>query len=288
MAIIIRPLTSLADMAEVEQLQKTVWETGDLEIVPVHALHAIQHNGGALIGALADGKIVGFVLGILGTRSGPEFRDASAAERLKMYSVMAGVLPACRGLDVGYRLKLAQREFALNLGLDLITWTYDPLESLNGRFNIGKLGATCHTYLRHHHGEMMGLNAGIPTDRFEVAWWINSDRVEARLANKQRSLSLETALELGAVLVNEVSFTSSGLPVPSQGIRPFTSDAILLEIPANFQQIKKMAFDLAVSWREHTRHLFEALFADGYGVMDFVIYRKGNGRQRSFYLLEKK
>lgn len=288
MTIIIRPITTLAEMAEVEELQKIVWETNDLEIVPVHTLHAIQHNGGAFIGALEDGKIVGFVLGILGTRGKPEYHNTPAAERLKMYSVMAGVLPAYRGLDVGYRLKLAQREFALNLGLDLITWTYDPLESLNGRFNIGKLGVTCHTYLRHHHGEMTGLNAGIPTDRFEVAWWINSDRVKAWLADKQRRLTLEAAQEQGAMLVNQVSFNLNGLPVPSQEIRPSTNEAVLLEIPANFQQIKRMAFDLAVSWREHTRHLFEALFAGGYEVMDFVIHREENGRQRSFYLLEKK
>ena len=63
----IRPLTTLAEMAEVEQLQKTIWEIGDLEVMPVHALHAIQHNGGALIGALTGGKMVGFVLGIMGT-----------------------------------------------------------------------------------------------------------------------------------------------------------------------------------------------------------------------------
>ncbi len=283
--IVVRPLTTPAEMIAVEELQKITWNIGDLEVTPVHVLHAIQHNGGMLYGAFDGDKMVGFVLGIIGTVPGDGRKDQIAAARLKMYSVEAGVLPEYQSQGVGHQLKLAQRDFANNIGLRLITWTYDPLESRNGRFNIGKLGAVCHTYYRDFHGELSGINAGLPTDRFEVEWWITNNRVEARVVKGKRPLSLKMFLNSGALLLNETTLNETGLPVPPR--YPLSPDAnlLLVEIPADFQAIKRQDFALALAWREHTRHLFEELFQENYTVTDFVYETGENGRARSFYLL---
>lgn len=282
----IRPLTTLAEMAEVEQLQKIIWQIDDLEVTSTHTLHAIQHNGGMLYGAFDGDKMVGFVLGIIGTVPGDGRKDQVAAARLKMYSAETGVLPEYQSQGVGYQLKLAQREFAMNIGLRLITWTYDPLESRNGRFNISKLGAVCHTYYRNFHGELSGINAGLPTDRFEVAWWITNNRVDARVVKGRRPLSLDMFLKSGALLLNETTVNDAGLPVPPPSPLAPQANLVLVEIPSDFQAIKRQDPGLALAWREHTRHLFEELFYENFTVTDFVYDGgKGNGRARSFYLL---
>ena len=182
----IRPLTDISTIKAIEEVQLTIWGRDRGEMLPAHLFHALQHNGAALFGAFDDDKMVGFALAVLATVEGLTERiDQVAAARLKMYSVIAGVLPGYRDINVGYRLKLAQREFALRIGVRLITWTFDPLESRNARFNIGKLGAICHRYLRNFHGEMTGINAGLASDRFEVEWWVTSNRAKSRAAQQR-------------------------------------------------------------------------------------------------------
>ena len=282
----IRPLLTRAEMVQVETVQRETWQSSDLELLPLHSLHALQKNGASLIGAFDGDRLVGFVLGVLGTINTPDRVDQIAAARLKLYSVVAGVLPAYQNQGIGYRLKLAQREDALRIGIRLITWTYDPLESVNGRFNIGKLGAIVTRYFRNFHGEMGGINAGIPTDRFEAEWWITTNRVEGRVVKERRSLGLGALLDGGARLVNATSLTEAGLCQPPEQVDIDESATLLLaEIPSNFQQIKQQDKALALRWRTHTRQLFETLFAHKFMVTDMVYEPDQNGRSRSFYLL---
>jgi len=278
-------MTTMVEIRRIEGVQRAIWGSSDLEIIPAHTLHAFVQNGSALYGAYDKDRLVGFVLGILGTVESYERVDQVAAARLKMYSVIAGVLPEYQGQGVGYKLKLAQREFALNIGIRLITWTYDPLESLNARFNVSKLGVVCHRYLRNFHGDMSGLNAGLPTDRFEAEWWVTGNRVEGRVVKQRGPLSLNSVLEAGAFLLNPMEPNSAGLPVPPADSRIQTDlNLLLVEIPADFQRIKERDRDLALRWREHSRQIFEALFGQKYMVTDFVFHR-GEDQRRSFYLL---
>lgn len=288
MEIVVRPLVTMAEIQQTEVVQRLTWGVEDLEIISAHTSHALQASGAALLGAFDEGQMVGFSLGVLGTVDTPDRIDQVAAARLKMYSVMTGVLPAYQNLNVGYRLKLAQRDFALNIGIRLITWTYDPLESLNARFNIGKLGAICSRYRRNFHGNMGGRNAGLETDRFDVEWWVTSNRVEGRVVKQRRPLNLASLLDAGATLVNEVTFNQENLPVPPAHAIIQPGNLLLAEIPANFQAIKQQNFALAKQWREHGRHLFEALFQNNFMVTDFVHDRDEAGRERSFYLLTHK
>lgn len=281
----IRPITDLDHMRAAEEVQRQIWNMEDLEVLDVHTLHALQHNGAPLLGAFAGRTLVGLSLGVLGTIASPERRDRIAAARLKLYSMMTGVLPAYQGQGIGYRLKLAQRDFAIRIGVRLITWTYDPLESRNAFFNISKLGAICQRYYRDFYGELSGINAGLPSDRFEVEWWVTGNRAEGRVVKERRPLSLDALLGGGAVLINEATFNAAGLPVPPPNYVSRPSTMLLAEIPADFQAIKEADMELARRWREHGRSLFEALFDSNYVVTDFVSSPGPAGNQRSFYLL---
>jgi predicted GNAT superfamily acetyltransferase len=281
----IRPITTLSDMQQVEDVQRAAWGIADLEMVSVHMLHALQHNGAPLIGAYDGNQLVGFCLGVLGTVATPDRRDQVAAARLKLYSVMAGVRPEHQNRSIGYRLKVAQRQFALAVGVRLITWTYDPLQSRNAHFNISKLGAVCHTYHLNFHGDLGGINAGLPTDRFEVEWWVTSNRVKRKMEKPRRPLPLAILLQSGALLVNEATRNQAGLPVPPANYVSRPSNLMLVEVPAHFQRLKQQDFALAQQWRLHTRQLFTQLFADGFVVTDFVTDEGPTGNRRSFYLL---
>jgi len=180
-------------------------------------------------------------------------------------------------------------------GLDRITWTYDPLLSRNAFLNIARLGAVCNTYIREAYGEMRdGLNIGLPSDRFQVDWWVNTQRVAHRLSNDPRPLlDLAHFLAADTPLLNPSWIGEDGLPHPTvggetQGSAAFLRQAkkpaiVLAEIPADFPALKAVNPQLALGWRMHTRALFEGAFEAGYLVTDFI-YLPGS-RPRSFYVL---
>lgn len=280
----IRPLTNHNDYEQTRQIHMTAWGLDTADTIPPLTLHALQHNGGILLGAYDGDMLIGYILATLGTVETPGRIDQIAAARLKLFSVIMGILPAYQGQGVGTQLKLAQREAALRLGIRMITWTYDPLESRNGRLNIGKLGAICNRYYRDFHGPMAGRNAGLASDRFEVEWWVTSNRVEGRVAQQRRPLSLDAMRGAGAVVVNEATF-DDGLLIPPLDFARSDNNLLLVEIPADIQALKAADLALARQWRQHTRQLFEYYFAANFAVTDFVFQPAEDGRARSFYLL---
>ncbi len=281
----IRPVLDVAEAKQIEDVQRVTWGMGEIEVLPGRFLHALQKNGACLLAAFDGDRVVGFVFGLLGTVEDLEGRiDQIAAARLQMYSAIMGVLPEYQGQGIGYRLKVAQREFALRIGVRLITWTYDPLESRNAFFNIGKLGVVCHRYFRNFHGELGGINRGLPTDRFYIDWWVTSNRVKGRLSSNRAPLSYSAFSGGGAELINLAS-RQGAWPVPPDTFSQSDSRLLLVEIPANIQFIKEGNQDLAVAWREHTRNLFEYYFDRNYLVTDFVRNRDEDGFERSYYVL---
>ena len=277
----IESLSEIDRYHECESLQERVWGLDGIDVVPLHLMITMQKSGGLVLGAFDENdRMVGFLLGFLGARDGNVHRP-------KHCSHMMGVLEEWRGRGVGTRLKLAQREHALSQGLDLVTWTYDPLESLNAALNIGKLGAVCGTYVRDLYGPMTdGLNAGLSTDRFCIDWWIDSDRVRTRLSGKRTSPSLAVTLARDAVLLNPATVGSDGLPRPASALVRSRASVVLVEIPANVRAIKAADMELARRWREQTRAAFEERFAAGYAVNDFISEEEGDVR-RSWYVLER-
>ncbi|MEM7030209.1 MAG: hypothetical protein AAF629_11630, partial [Chloroflexota bacterium] len=183
--ITVKPITDIPSCDYLQEVHRRIW-TGDagIEIIPTHVLITFAKNGGLVLGAYAEdgpqetGGMIGFVIGWLATI--PETEGQGQFPVLKHCSHIAGVLPDWQGHGVGVKLKLAQREAVLAQGVVThATWTYDPLYWVNARMNIHRLGAVCTTYKRNVYGDMDDdLNAGAPTDRCQVDWFLDSDHVK--------------------------------------------------------------------------------------------------------------
>ncbi len=159
-------------------IQQQTWRFTDLDIVPLHVLVTAAHTGGLVLGAWVQDQLVGFVLGFAGRDSGGMPYH---------HSHMAAVLPAYRSLGIGYALKQEQARQIARQGIDLIVWTFDPLETRNAHFNFNRLGAVARTYLVNHYGILEdGLNKGLETDRFAVEQWLTSARVQTCLRNQRQ------------------------------------------------------------------------------------------------------
>ncbi|GAB4457061.1 MAG: GNAT family N-acetyltransferase [Anaerolineales bacterium] len=272
----IKLLETPEEMTLVEDLQRLVWPGSETDVVPAHIFITAVHNGGLVLGAFQNGELVGFVFGFPGLDFTPD------GPRPKHCSHMMGVKPGVRDSGIGFMLKRAQWQMVRKQGIDHITWTYDPLLSRNARLNIAKLGAVCNTYRRAEYGEMRdGLNAGLPSDRFQVDWWVNTRRVERRLSKRpRRSLKLEDFSKADLHPLYTPHFGNSNLPRPPEHFAPLEGRLLLAEIPADFTALKEADFALARDWRFFSRQVFETAFAAGYLVTDFI-----HDQGRSFYVL---
>lgn len=277
----IRLLETAEDMTLVEELQRAIWPGSEIDVVPMHLLITVAHNGGLVLGAFKDEKIIGFVLGFPGLEKTPD------GPRPKHCSHMMGIHRDHRDGGVGFALKRAQWQMVRHQSLDHITWTFDPLLSRNAHLNIAKLGAVCTTYHRAEYGDMRdGLNAGLPSDRFQVDWWINTRRVERRLGKRSRpTLKLAHIARSGLRPFYSLQ-TSAGslLPRPPEHLPHLEGRMLLAEIPSDFPAIKLADFPLARDWRFFTRELFETAFAAHYIVTDFI-FDRNEGEPRGLYVL---
>ena len=275
-APVIKILETPEDMTAVETLQRAVWPDSETDIVPAHMLITAVHNGGLVAGAFMEDQLIGFVFGFPGLESTPD------GPRPKHCSHMMGVHPDHRDSGVGFALKRAQWQMVRHQGLDHITWTYDPLLSRNAHLNISKLGAVCNTYRRSEYGDMRdGLNAGLPSDRFQVDWWINTRRVERRLSKRPRkALKLDNFSKADLHPLYSPPFQAGGWLRPPEHFAPFEERLALAEIPNDFSSLKAADFPLARDWRFFTREVFETAFVAGFIATDFI-----HDQGRSFYVL---
>lgn len=279
----IRSIFLYEEMVQTEDLQRIVWSGSETDIVPAHLSMAISHNGGIVLGAFDQEKLVGYLLGFLGTDL--ESPDRIAMTRLKHCSHQVGVHPAYRGRGIGFTLKQAQREEVLKQGIRLVTWTYDPLLSMNAHLNIRQLGAVCNTYIQRAYGEMRdALNVGVESDRFQVDWWVTSPRVSSRFEDARKPLDMAHYLDAGAEKVNPSILKDEGHLYPGEAISAPDGIFALVEIPPDFHALKQADLGLAESWREHSREIFTSVFAAGYLVTDFL-FLKGEEQPRSYYVL---
>lgn len=283
---VIRQVTSIEGAVQIENVQKLAWGMTDMEVIPSRFMHALEHNGACLLGAYVGEQVVGFSFGLLGFSTTISSDVAEKAGPLHIYSAISGIIPDYQVSGVGYQLKMAQRDFALKNGIRLITWTYDPLESRNGYFNVNKLGVVCGRYLRNFHGPMGGINAGLNTDRFYVEWWLDSDHVAELASGRPFSATRESLLEAGAVIINDAPGNEDNLPLPAAELIRSQVPILLAEIPADFQRLKRLNMGLAIAWRDHTRQLFEYYFESGYQVSGFIRHIDDDHFKRSYYLLE--
>lgn len=227
----IRTPEDAQEMGVCVELQQRIWGYASLDTVPDQIFIVAKKNGGQVMTAYDGDMPVGFALAFAATRDGLSY----------LHSHMVGVVEEYQNRGVGRLLKLAQREDALERGINLIEWTFDPLQLKNAHFNIERLGAIVRHYIPNLYGRTSSpLHAGLPTDRLVAEWWVRSQRVEDVLAGSPPSFSSPVAHER-------------------------------IEIPADIRRICRDDAQSAEKIQSNVRDQFSANFANGRGAVGFEL-----------------
>ena len=264
----IRLLQNIDECRQCERIQTHTWGAPG---VTSEAMSAAQQYGGALIGTLVDGKVVGFIFAFLAQYHG----------RLAHWSHMMAVERKYRDHGFGFSMKMFHRQIALARGIKSICWTFDPLQSRNARLNISRLGARAEEYVPDCYGRFPSLlEKGLPSDRWVVNWRISTARVENRLRGE--TPSFDPALPR----VNDTRLNVQGFP-QNRAIRLDLADRrLLVETPTQTDAMRAEAMPLARRWRLEARRIFQHYLAKGYRVDDFFPPQTAT-EGRCFYLLRR-
>jgi predicted GNAT superfamily acetyltransferase len=284
--ITIRDLRTIDELNQLKAVEKEVWKMADDDALALTLAIALKAAGNIFVGAF-DGekrgreksdkekeKMVGFAFGFLGREHG----------QTTIHSHMLAVLDEYRHLDLGARLKHAQRERALAMGIHEMTWTYDPLQSRNAHFNFAKLGVVSDTYKVDFYGpETTSMLHRNGTDRLWVRWLLDSRRVRDRIAGKNNRAETVDALRLLAPLMR---FDGKGRPVRAELAEALGRERVSIEIPGDILSVEHADMGLAREWREATRWAFRESLKAGFVVADFC--RSVRGQQGpGAYLLQR-
>lgn len=282
----IRPCQGLAEFEACVALEKLVWGSPDIEVVPSALFAVTPETGGQVLGAFDRGRLVGFVLAFGACHGGAPGRPP----RAYLHSHMTAVLPEYRDLGIGRNLKLFQRQEAISRGIDLVEWTFDPLELRNANFNLLSLGAIVRRFIPNLYGITSSpLHAGMPTDRFVAEWWLCSPRVEAVVAGR--------APEPPSAAASSAPFASARSSVSSRGAggaegsasRPSTDASPTsasmatqrIEVPSAISDIRLADRKEAICIQSRLREQVQHFFARGYAITG--IERTG---ELTYYLLQ--
>jgi len=272
--IVIRDLESFDDLCQVKSVEKEVWGMADDDSLPMTLAIACKAAGSIFVGAFVGDKLVGFAFGILGREHG----------QTTIHSHMLAVLERYRQHDLGLKLKLAQRDRALGLGIREMTWTYDPLQSRNAHFNFAKLGIVSDTYKVDFYGpETSSVLHRNGTDRLWVRWLLDSRRSMDRIAGKDTRAETLDALRHLAPLV---SFNGDGRPARADLAESLGRQRVSIEIPGEILDVERSDMGLAREWRGATRWAFTEAIGAGFYVAEFC--RSFRGQQGpGAYLLQR-
>ena len=273
-AITIRELESFEDLQQVEAVEREVWGASARDTLPLTLIIASQAAGSLWIGAFDGALLVGFAFALFGMENG----------RLSLHSHMLAVRESYRNHDLGYTLKLAQRERALGLGIHPMTWTFDPLQGRNAHLNFSKLGVVSDSYRPDFYGpETSSVLHRNGTDRLWVKWPMAARRVQIRLQGKD---SRSEALDSLSILIPLIHFNGDGKPARSDLAAALSRQRIAIEIPSDITEVERKSPQLAQEWRSATRWAFTEALKAGFFVAEFC--RTVRGQQGpGVYLLEK-
>jgi chorismate synthase len=279
--VTLRPLASAGDYRACFELELATWGRDFEGAVPPSVLKILQRVGGIVAGAFAaDGRLLGYICGLTGVRPA-----GGARPEIFHWSHMLAVAPEARDLGLGTRLKLYQRELLLPLGVEVVEWTYDPLEARNAHLNLNRLGAEVVEYVEDMYAGEMGseLARGLGTDRFVVAWRIAEERASAAAALADREAAAPGGGAAAAGHSAAMAARFAGAPwidpaPPGGGEPPPLPEAprVQVEIPARIQELKEEQPERALAYRLGTRRAFETYLARGYRVAAFL--RDADGR----------
>jgi predicted GNAT superfamily acetyltransferase len=284
----IRKLTRLADFEKLLDIQRQVWQHDEADLTPVHQFRITSRMGAIILGGFIDGRLAGFVYSF----------PAIFGKKLIQHSHLLAVLPEYRGYGLGKKLKWAQREMALRLGYDLITWTVDPLQAKNANLNIHTLGATCRTYWRDFYGLQPALLLGpnIPTDRLLMEWQIKEKSRKLRPLRKlavsedsapPKAVAREFNIggKKGRGHLRQAGTGAGGMfALPGKPRLSLNAPLVLAEVPPAVNELRRKP-DVIAAWQRALRRAFEHYFERCYIIDDFIfgdrcfyVLRRGNKR----------
>lgn len=272
--VVIRELESIVDIRRAIQLEQEVWGLSDVDVTPLTTAIASQAAGAFWLGAFEGHDMVGIAYAFPSLHNG----------RIGFHSHLLAVRATYGHRGIGYRLKLAQRERVLALGVGEITWTFDPLRSRNAHLNFAKLGVISEKYIADFYGpQTSSLLHANGTDRLWVTWQLATRRVSERLQGKDPRLEALDALKHLEPLVR---FNGDGVPVVADVETALARQRVAIEIPGDMDLMEHDDMPLARKWREATRTAFDAAVQSGFVVREFC--RSIRGQQGpGAYLLEK-
>jgi chorismate synthase len=283
-----------ADYRKYEDLREEIWGYPDDHLSSTRNMMCenVFHEGGSLfIGAFdeaggggfeVDGMgLVGFCYGFVGVRDKTiGFRDPG---NLRFYAQYAGVRKAFQSYGLGILLKEYQREMVLDLlGVSTIICTYDPLTGVNAHRNVHHFGMDVLEYRVATYGEYGGLlnRPDVPTDRFLMSW--DLERTGGRPGfDLEAALAAPTTVRAG---LRRVAGRNGEIELEVvEGTDPGAAgDVLLVRVPLDFyrmlQETEVPDADVSripLDWRMATREVFQALFARGFRVVDFLKARPG-------------
>ncbi len=235
----LRPIVTLDEADEVLRVMHAAWQGHGA--FPREVVRALADSGNVPFGAFDEQELIGYVLGWVGL---------GAEDGLHVHSHMLAAVPERRHRGVGYALKLAQRAQALDMGIGLVRWTFDPLVARNARLNLHKLGAIADRFDRDHYGAMPdAVNAGERSDRFTVRWDLEREPGPRDLGPG------ETVL---------------GATGPGPGpVHPPTTPVALVEVPPEYGELRAADRDIALAWRDASAEAIEACLSAGYVAAGF-------------------
>ncbi len=243
----VRKVTAVEEIHEMQKLEKQIWE---MEPIPVHQTITAVKNGGLIVGAFIGKRMIGYCYSFAGYSEGQVY----------LCSHMLAVDKEFQLMGIGKLLKDEQLRLAKEMGYELIVWTFDPLESRNAYLNTSKLYGVCYDYIIDCYGKMDdGLNKGLPTDRFQVAWWIDSERVKNKW-QPERIYSNPFTITL-----NSASYPIIHMPKEQEWLQ---TDAVEVPVPKHIQLMKTDDHELAYDWRMATRKIFKQLSDNGFALID--------------------
>ena len=274
-AITIRDLDAIPDIEPLLRLEKEVWGLDDADVTPLTLIVALKAAGSIVVGAFDGREMVGFALAF------PSFEQG----KVGLHSHMLAVRPSHREYGLGYRLKLAQRERALAIGLTEMTWTFDPLRSLNAHLNFNKLGVISDSYRVDFYGPQTSSHLHTNgTDRLWVTWHMADSRVQDRLNGRGKPAEVVDALKHLEPLIR---FNGDGKPAEGDLAAALSRQRIAIEIPRDMDQLEHTNKQLAHEWRMATRRAFTEALNAGFVVKEFC--RSIRGQQGpGVYLLERR
>ena len=167
------------------------------------------------------------------------------------------------------------------MGVDLVEWTFDPLQALNAHFNFSKLGVVVDQYEENAYGDSSSpLHHGSPTDRFVAKWTLSAPHVQRRIAARRVGRVRDASVGASPLVNRAVS--SGARLVPGEADLTLTERRLLVEIPGHYSEMLVGDAPLALEWRLATRRIFTHYFARGYRAVDFF---QAMDRSRGQYLL---